>query len=384
MRSFMKNIILKKLLYLALILGLLSCQSASNKNSGTSQAGFKTFTQKWDTRGGTTESLPSPASSIKNPYFEKIKNKSAKKQKDRMAILALTGEYEVHFEFMETLFFAKPLEIDNRPYYSWATEYIFPIANEEDFISLQHILVMRHLDEKGNESEPIVVKHWRQDWQYQDPVILEYKGNKNGPKTWKKRRYTDRRVSGSWSQTVYQVDDSLRYKTYGRWEHQNNSSRWTSYRVNRPLARREFSIRDDYHMLSGIHMLTVTDSGWYHEQYNEKLKVTDNEEKRTLVAKEIGLNQYRQIEGFDFTAGRNYWERTKDYWREVRKVWNELINESNTIQLKDQFKDKRLHEIHFEFAERLMKDHDFDKEDFSIHARKTIEKFIQAPVKKGY
>ena len=135
--------------------------------------------------------------------WEKLQEKGISKfEKDRRAILAMLGEYRVYFDFMETMGFTEGYS-PSRPYQSWATEFVTLVEDKRDFISLQHILVIFTEKEDGSLSEPMVVKHWRQDWKYQDRTLNEYKGfNK-----WAKKRYSSFAVRGAWSQSVYQVDD---------------------------------------------------------------------------------------------------------------------------------------------------------------------------------
>src|SRR5690554_631599 len=85
-----------------------------------------------------------------------------KKEQDRKSILAMEGCYKVTFDFAETF---SPdtgyVKYDN--YSSHGIEYVFAIENEPDFISLQHILVV---------NDTFIVKHWRQDWLYENQTIL--------------------------------------------------------------------------------------------------------------------------------------------------------------------------------------------------------------------
>ncbi len=87
----------------------------------------------------------------------------------------MAGDYRASFDFLETLGFY-PEHKAIAPYQSWATEYIFVIEDNKDFISLQHILVMQMQQEDGTLSEPYVVKHWRQDWSYEDRHLNVFLG----------------------------------------------------------------------------------------------------------------------------------------------------------------------------------------------------------------
>ena len=239
-------------------------------------------------------------------------------ERDRRAILAMAGEFRTSFEFIETLGFT-PGSVPVRPYQSWSTETVTAVADEPDFVSLQHIIVMRIQQEDGSLSEPLVMKHWRHDWRYEDRDLHEFAG----ASTWQHRRLDAEAVRGTWSQAVFQVDDSPRYESYGAWRHDGSASTWTSAETWRPLPRREASVRDNYHVLAGTNRFTVTATGWTHEQDNVKLVLEDGRPRAELpyLAREAGLNRYERIVGFDFAAGVDYWRKTGPYWAAVRDTW---------------------------------------------------------------
>ena len=125
-------------------------------------------------------------------------------EKDRAAILSLAGSYKVDFHFMETMGLTEEF-IQRGRYNSWGTELVEVLEDRGDFISLQHTLVMFFYGE-GMPTEPMVMKHWRQDWSYEDDVVFSFKGNL----TWEREELSPSNVSGSWTQAVFQVDDSPR------------------------------------------------------------------------------------------------------------------------------------------------------------------------------
>ena len=185
-------------------------------------------------------------------------------------------------------------------------------------------MVMYFEQEDGTISEPMVVKHWRQDWKYQDRLINNYVGNNS----WEQQAipYSERR--GTWSQSVFQVDDSPRYEGFGEWKHFKNSSSWISKETNRPLPRREATIRNDYDIVIGTNIHTITPNGWVHEQNNNKARL-DNE----IIAKEIGIARYQRINNFDWTAGKVYWENTEVFWKKVRDAWSQKLENSKNIKV---------------------------------------------------
>ena len=73
---------------------------------------------------------------------------------------------------------------------------------------------------------------------------------------------------------MYQVDESPRYASVGRWQHTASFSTWLSADTWRPLPRREWSVRDDYHVLLGTNRHTVGPTGWLQEENNLKAVLT--------------------------------------------------------------------------------------------------------------
>ena len=84
----------------------------------------------------------------------------------------------------------------------------------------------------------MVMKHWRQDWTYEDTDLHVYKGKS----TWEQETKPAADTRGKWTQAVFQVDDSPRYEVVGKWSHQGGMSTWNSDTCWRPLPRREFSV----------------------------------------------------------------------------------------------------------------------------------------------
>jgi hypothetical protein len=277
-------------------------------------------------RGGTTTGPAVTLDGEVAPAFAALQAPGlSKKERDRRAILAMVGDYRTSFDFIETVGLTPGYE-PKAPYQSWGTERVYLVANEPDFISLQHIIVMHFATEDGGVSEPMVVKHWRQDWRYEDRDVHAFMGRN----TFEKQRLAKAEARGAWTQTVYQVDDSPRYEAVGRWTHAPGVSFWESEDRRRPLPRREFSVRDDYHALYGSHRITIYSTGWTQEE--DTLKLVLDEENRPVaeqpyLAREAGLSRYERVRDYDFSAGDEYWANTGKFWAEVRKYWDELYAE---------------------------------------------------------
>lgn len=343
------------------------------------QSSLRQYTYAWPfapedgmrPRGGTTTGAPVTLATVPSGAYRRLLAAATPLQRDRAAILAMAGGYRATFDFTETLGFTDGYR-PQAPYQSWGTEYIYVVADEPEFISLQHVLVMTLADETV--SQPIVVKHWRQDWRYQDRDLHVYAGRN----TWIRRTLPAAVVAGAWSQAVFQVDDSPRYEAVGHWEHRGNHATWTSEETWRPLPRREFSVRDDYDVLAGTNRVTITPLGWVQEEDNLKLVLGDDgapAPDAPYLAREAGLNRYEHIVGYDFSAGDAYWQRTGPFWAVVRGAWDDLFAAHDTVRLAPRAPDHRLFEVMFQLADRFAGD-DFDVEAGRQAVAAALEAFL--------
>lgn len=279
-------------------------------------------------------------------------------ERDRRAILAMAGEFRVNFTFEETIAFVSgytPLESKR----SGAFELVELIEDRGDFISLQHILVM------GDAEEPQVIKHWRQDWQYQPAQVLRYRGEQR----WVPEAVDAERARGAWSQTVYEVDDAPRYGGLGRWRHSDGETVWESDYGWRPLPRREYTTREDYQLMGAINRHVLSADGWAHEQINTKLIVDSEGVTRPLV-REQGLNTYRRIDDHDFSAGREYWQKTKAYWARVRALFDGALWRPQGLHLKGTLDGAPRFAPSFALAERVARGEQIDARQIETTLRK--------------
>ena len=134
------------------------------------------------------------------------------------------------------------------------------VVDEKDRITIQHILQV------GDSSDPYIVKHWRQDWLYQNQEFYHYDGDNN----WKYVKLPKQDVKGQWTQKVFQVDDSPRYEGSSSWVHIDGKSYWENY-TDAPLPRRERTIRSDYNVLNRGNRHEIKEIGWVHDQNNKKI-----------------------------------------------------------------------------------------------------------------
>jgi hypothetical protein len=316
-------------------------------------------------RGATTRGVPVVLDSAPGEAWKRLREPGLSDfERDRRAILAMAGPYRVSFDFLEVVRYDTSLRQD-APYQSWGTEYVFVAEDRPEFIALQHILVQRVQMEDGKVSEPIVVRHWRQEWRYQPESLLAYEG----AETWATRSVPAAARRGAWSQTVLQVDDSPRYASVGRWQHAGGVSTWISDETWRPLPRREFSVRNDYQVLVGTNRHTITPDGWLQEENNLKLVLA---EARHL-AREYGVARYQRVKGYDFSAGEKYYERTEPFWAEVRAAWRDIQARAPRFTLQARVDQAQLFLPFFEYAAKLEGGAPFDREAARAFVRRTLQ-----------
>ena len=236
-------------------------------------------------------------------------------ERDRASILAMNGDYKVTFDFTETVAFGEGYEL-KEPKLSGGHEVVRVVEDTGDFISLQHLLVV------GSDEDPFIVKHWRQDWQYQPDRVLVFIGGN----AWEWRDVPAEKRNGVWSQTVYQVDDAPRYGAVAQWTYEDGVAEWEPDQEWRPLPRRDMTTRDDYHAINAVNRHVITPLGWVHEQDNSKLVLSG--EPHVLV-REVGVNTYQRFDEYPVSAADAYWAGTQDFWKGVRDEWA-VIADGNT------------------------------------------------------
>jgi len=323
-------------------------------------------------RGGTTRGPTPTLEQDVHPGWVALQEEGLSRfERDRRAILAMAGRYQVTFDFLE-LYSLDPAytELDV-PYQSWATETVYVVEDEGDFISLQHIMVL-FFEVDGKTVGPAVTKHWRQDWRYEDTDLRVFRGRGR----FERARIDLEEARGAWSQAVFQVDDAPRYEALGRWRHDGNRSVWESDPTWRPLPRREFSVRKDYQALVGVNRHVITPRGWIHEQRNAKRVLPSDgpDDSPRYLSQEIGLNRYLRIQDHDFSAGDAYWEETADYWRAVRDAWQELFLTHDTIEVLGEVDGKKRFVAFFEGAAEFAEDP--DEATLTSDVRSLLDRYV--------
>jgi len=244
----------------------------------------------------------------------------------------MAGSYQVVFDFEETEVLA-PGYVTHPPLNTEALELVVVVVDAPGRVSLQHLLVVG-----GG-----VTKHWRQDWAFEDRELLEFKGRN----TWTERQVSTDEAHCSWTQAVFEVDDSPRYEGIGRWAHDAQGSVWQSNETWRPLPRREYTKRSDYDVLLGVNRHRITRTGWEHEQANVKVVLAPHQP----LVRERGLNRFTRVDAETTKEAASYWQATAAFWQQVREEWARVLGPRNSLRLTTEVAGKRLYEPLFERAE---------------------------------
>ncbi|WP_103071782.1 DUF6607 family protein [Aquimarina sediminis] len=281
-------------------------------------------------------------------------NAQNKKVQDKNAIKKMCGCYEVTFNFAETFQYSndslyKPSKSKTAKALEWAQL----IEDDKNKVSIQHLLQV------GDPSKPHIVKHWRQDWIFQNTDFYMFNGNNS----WNYEKKSDSEVKGQWTQKVFQVDDSPRYEGSATWVHVDGKSFWENT-TDAPLPRREYTIRSDYNITVRGNRHEITKNGWVHDQNNDKV-IREAGKEDVLLAKEKGYNTYVKVDDSKCKAAADWWKENNEKWALVRNKWEKVYGRNTNLVLEAKVDNKALYK-------HLFSDEYTKKEDIN----KVIESFV--------
>ncbi len=276
----------------------------------------------------------------------------AQNKQDNEAIKKMCGCYQVSFAFGETFSPLKDYKFHEN-YYSTALEWVQLVEDEKKKIVLQHILIVQ--DSTGKQD---IVKHWRQDWLYENTDFYIYDQDNQ----WKFVRLPKNQVKGKWTQKVFQVDDSPRYEGLATWIHADGRHYWENT-TDSPLPRREFTKRKDYNVLKRRNRHEIMPWGWLHEQDNDKILRQGEQDK--LIAREKGWDTYKKIDDTHCLLAQKWWAENQKFWAEVRKEWTQIFAQNQNLKLAKVIEGKPMFMHVFAL-----------KPDETTQIRPTIQKFV--------
>ncbi|WP_417590207.1 DUF6607 family protein [Owenweeksia hongkongensis] len=279
-----------------------------------------------------------------------------KKENDKNNIKEMCGCYEVEFDYAETFSDAKDYEFRDR-YTAHALEWVLADEETEDMVMLQHLLVI---------NDSMIIKHWRQDWFYENTELFVYNRNLE----WKKEEISADKAKGTWTQKVYQVDDSPRYQGYATWIDVDGKTYWES-ETFAPLPRREYTTRSDYNVLMRTNRHQITDYGHLHDL--DDAKIIRTEAKDSILVWEKGRNKYTKVDDSRCAAAVSWWETNREYWVDVRVVWDDVMEENDYINIAPKADNKVLYERLFRLGDELIAEKKYNSKKAQKQIREQID-----------
>lgn len=260
----------------------------------------------------------------------------SKKKKDIAAIKDMCGCFEVTFNFAETFNYSKDsLYKPSKTKTDKALEWAQLVEEDNNKISIQHLLQV------GNPAKPHIVKHWRQDWIYQNTDFYMFNGNNS----WLYQSKPKSEVKKQWTQKVYQVDDSPRYEGSGTWVHVDGKSYWEN-KTDAPLPRREYTKRSDYNVTARGNRHEITKDGWVHDQDNDKV-IREAGKQDVIIANEKGYNTYVRVPDSRCQGAIDWWKTNQSKWQLVRNKWDNVFARKTNLNLEAKVKNKVLYKYLF-------------------------------------
>jgi hypothetical protein len=280
-------------------------------------------------------------------------------EKDKACIKSMCGVYKVSFDFAETFSADTGYKYHER-YSEWGIEYVFAVEETPTKIALQHLLIV---------NDTMIIKHWRQDWTYENTNLYSYyKDNE-----WTATTITPAQAKGTWTQKVFQVDDSPRYESYGTWIHVDGKDYWEGL-ADAPLPRREFTKRSDYNIMRRHSRMDIYNDSWALLQDNEKISRTNGMDK--VLCWEKGVEKFTKG-NYDATPAIKYWDVQKNYWADVRQVWADVFAATPNLKLLPKVDGKRLYESLFELGEKTCVNKQYKKGIAKDDIKKIITAFVK-------
>tara|TARA_R110002050_G_scaffold59259_2_gene132640 strand:- start:95764 stop:96669 length:906 start_codon:yes stop_codon:yes gene_type:complete len=264
-------------------------------------------------------------------------NAQKKKEQDQKAIKKMCGCYEVSFNFAETFQYSNDSTyVPSKTKHDKGLEWVQLVEDTSDKIMLQHLLIV------GSSESPYIVKHWRQDWEYQNTNLYEFDYDNK----WSYVSLPKNEVKGQWSQKVFQVDDSPRYEGSATWIHVDGKSYWENT-TDAPLPRREYTTRSDYNVTTRTNRQEIVTNGWIHDQDNNKV-IREDGKKDVLLAQEKGHNAYVKVADSTCKAAQDYWLTNENKWKIVRTKWDEVFARNKDLSLEEKVDNKVLYKYLFD------------------------------------
>ena len=112
----------------------------------------------------------------------------------------------------------------------------------------------------------------------------------------------------------------------------------------------------------------------------EKLLIThghlDHCGQAGILAKELGVNRYERITGFDFSTGDSYWQQTAPFWADVRVEWAAAFAAQPAMTIVEEVEGLPLFAALFEQAETLTANGGYESASARTVIKAILDRYI--------
>jgi hypothetical protein len=95
------------------------------------------------------------------------------------------------------------------------------------------------------------------------------------------------------------------------------------------------------------------------------------------LSKELGLARYERIVAHDFSAGDEYWNKSKEYWSDVRSVWDDLIDNNTSLVIHKKVNKQYMFMPFFNKAQAIVDGEKYQSSPGKKIIRETLVPFIE-------
>lgn len=185
-------------------------------------------------------------------------------------------------------------------------------------LRLQHVLFSTDL--AGAPRAGTFLRHQAEDWEFEAPFLYEF----TGTAVWEPRAT----APGTWTRRITSLDDGLRYQCAAPWSTNSGGYPEWSCANYAPIPGREFRDmgRHDYQTLERETRILNYGSSWLERQAN--VKVIDQGQGRTPLAREVGKNWYVRLPDSECAPAREFSAPRQAFWRVLRETWDEVFDGS--------------------------------------------------------
>ena len=167
-----------------------------------------------------------------------------------------------------------------------------------------------------------------------------------------------------------------RYEGTATWVHKDGKNIWANV-TDAPLPRREYTKRSDYQVLKRNNRIHVTETGYLHEQDNDKIIRDASGDK--LLVQEKGINDYKKIDDEKCKLATEFWAKNREYWLDVRTVWGEILAQNKGLNIKTKTEDgKMLWKEIDDLVEEFKKNDNKDAQNRQNAIRNLLKKYLIA------